>query len=259
VGSIVLVAAVLGVAGIALVAVLGVYLAAWGPARAGLAGFGVAVALLPITAGIAAGSWRLLDTFSGMALSAEGGMAVVLGGCREAALLIQLGCGAAALILGTAAALGWIGRVGSPDLPAASARRLAVLALAALLAPALVGSALEYARRTRAIVIEVVSAKGPTTVAGGEQHEGGAHAAHDADSPGSAAAISRRVAAGLSIGVLGFPYVALVLAGLAGAAAILAWRVRVPFAFAMALSAFMVVLAFLGTAAVFLFGTPGLG
>jgi hypothetical protein len=61
---------------------------------------------------------------------------------------------------------------------------------------------------------------------------------------------------GLMTGVLGVPFLFLVLTAFAVATAILAWRVQVPTAFAAATTAWMLLQAVLWAAAILLFRTP---
>jgi hypothetical protein len=241
---------------LALVAVFVVYFSARGPARAGLASVGAAAALVGPAAGIGAASYALIETFSQIAAaSGPGGMAATLAGVEASALPMRAGFAAAALTLLVAAGLGWIGRGERPRLPPASARRLVALALPAALSFLLVAGAFEYSRRTRALIVEVVASPAPVRPAGaGESPDSAA-----ADRPRSSAGIaetSQRVALGVMTGVFGVPFLLTALAGFAAATAILAWRVRVPTAFAAVATVWMVLQAALWAAALFLSRTP---
>jgi hypothetical protein len=254
----VLMVSVVAVSLVALLAVLIVYFTARGPARAGLASLGVAAALVGPVAGVGAASYALTQRFSNMAVAGSGGTALVLAGCAETALLIRVGCVAAALTLGIASLLGWVGRRDRPPLPSASARRMAVLALPAVLSFLLVGGALEYSRRTRNTIIEVVASPEPaaSSADAGPDGRDAQESASPGASAGSIAEISQRLALGLTAGVLGVPFLFMVLAGFASATAILAWRVQVPTAFAALSTAWMLLQAGLWVAAIFVFGTP---
>lgn len=256
-GTLALMAAVVAVSLLALTTVLVVNFMARGPARAGLASLGATAALVGPVAGIGAASYGLTQLFS-LAATGPGGMSAILAGCAETSLLIRVGCVAAALTLVVASPLGWIGRGERPPLPSASAGRLAALALPAVVAPLLVGGALEYSRRTRNVIIEVVTTAGPAEPSG-PADGGGQSDSEDAPpsaTAGSIAEISRRLSIGLMTGVLGVPFLFLVLTGFAAATAILAWRVQVPAAFAALASAWMLLQAGLWLAALLLFRTP---
>jgi hypothetical protein len=233
-------------AGLCLLAVVAVYLSARGPARAGLASAGAALALIAPATAIAAASWLQIDSFSGMALggSGAGAMAQTLQTCAEAGTLIRIGCGGAAFTLLLAALLGWLGRSGPVAVPTASSRRLLVLALPMFLAPAIVGGDLLQARTNRATVIEVVSAD-PT----------GATPAPRTESIGS---IARRLSVGLTSCVIGLPVLLLILSGFAAATAILAWGRSIPTFFAAFASAFLVLQALAWLGAMLLFRPPAL-
>ena len=248
---------VVAVSLLALVVVFAVYFSVRGPARAGLASVGLTAALVGPVTGIGASSYVLIQIFSQMARGSGDSVAkAVLAGVAEAVLPTRVGCVAAALTLVIASALGWIGRGRPAPLRPASAGRVAVLALPAVLAFLLVGGAHEYARRTRNLVIEVMSAPGPARESAAGQ---GAEAAEDAPhaTAGSIAETSRRLSLGVMAGVFGVPFLLLVLSAFAAAAAILAWRVEVPTAFAVASSAWMLLQAALWIAALLLWRTPG--
>jgi hypothetical protein len=245
---------VVAVSLLALIAVFVVYFSARGPARAGLASVGGTAALVGPVAGIGAASYGLVQAFAGLSLTGAGGSAAVLAGVAEAMLPMRIGFAAAAITLLVAAGLGWIGRGERLRLPPASGRRLVALALPMALAFLLVGSAFEYSRRTRTLIVEVVASPEAKPAAATDTPD-----AAGEDAPRSSAGIvetSRRIALGVMSGVFGVPVLFLALTGFAAATAILAWRVYVPTAFAAAASAWMVLQAALWTAALFLLRTP---
>jgi hypothetical protein len=248
------VVALMGV--LALLVAVVVLVAARGRARAGLLPVAMTAALVGPVAGIGAATYGLSISFSESMTDISG--QAIRAACAQATPMLQVGCGAAALTLLVAIPLGWVGRAAGPPLPAASPRRLLVLALPALVAPLLVGGTLEYARRTRATVLEILDTTPPPAPVDeeaeleGEEDEEVARPSR----VGEIAALTRRLSTGLLVGTLGLPWHCLVLLGFAAATAIIAWRVQVPAAFGALLSGWMLLQALLWLGAILLVRTP---
>jgi hypothetical protein len=209
---------VVGVAAFGVIVTL--YLLQRGPGRGALAPMALAVASMPLVVGLAGAARHLIRAFAGMAVDGTGGAAQVMAACNEAKLLMRLGAAAVLVILPVAAGLGWIGRGTTVETRSASPRRLAAWLALSLLAPVLV-SGLHYTLTSTIVTIEEVMFEPSPGEISEERQEKWP----------SIAELSAHIARKLHIGVLGGPWLLIVLCGVAAVSTILAWRVAAPTAF----------------------------
>jgi hypothetical protein len=184
--------------------------------RAGLLSAAVPLALLPAVVGAGAASHGLAGSFQLLAFS-EGAVAAA---CADGVRLLRFGAAGSLGALVVALLAAWIGQLWpARSTEPASARRMAVLLLLAIVPALLAGSLFEYARRTNRLLLAVATDKPPERRLDADEEE-------PAPRP-SIASVSARLARGVALGSVGAVWLGLALLGFAATGAALAWKLRV--------------------------------